>query len=94
MAKKSDPDQLKPEVSLLVVLEFNGHSFSFPRDQEDWPTRAIIAASRRQYDAVVEHVLGPGQWEVLMNVAAPTYRQFMEFLTVFADAVERECAGA
>ena len=90
MAKKPDPE---PEVSLLVSLEFNGHTFTFPRDQENWPTRAIIAASRRQYDAVVEHVLGPGQWEVLMGAAAPTYRQFMEFLSVFADTVDRECSG-
>lgn len=86
MAKKAD-DVTDP----LVVVEFNGHSFSFPRDQEDWPTRAIIAASRRQFDAVVEHVLGPSQWDVLMTVAAPAYKQFMSFLQVFAEAVEREC---
>lgn len=90
MAKKSSTDTA-PELNPLVSLEFNGHTFTFARDQEDWPTRAIIAASRRQYDAVVEHVLGPGQWESLMSIAAPTYRQFMEFLTVFADTVEREC---
>lgn len=90
MAKKSSTDTA-PEPKILVSLEFNGHTFTFARDQEDWPTRAIIAASRRQYDAVVEHVLGPGQWESLMSIAAPTYRQFMEFLTVFADTVEREC---
>lgn len=85
---KKDHTEREP----LVTLEFNGHTFQFPRDQEDWPTRAIIAASRRQYDAVVEHVLGPAQWDVLNDAAAPTYRQFMEFLKVFADTVERECA--
>lgn len=83
--------KLEPEVSVLVAVEFNGQTFSFPRDQEDWPTRAIIAASRKQYDAVVEHVLGPTQWEVLMSAAAPSYKQFMEFLSVFADAVAAEC---
>lgn len=83
----------KPETTTdpLVSLEFNGHTFQFPRDQEDWPTKAIIAASRRQYDAVVEHVLGGGQWELLTSVAAPTYRQFMEFLAVFAEVVAAEC---
>ena len=87
MAKKTDETLPDP----LVVIEFNGHTFSFPRDQEDWPTRAIIAASRRKFDEVVEHVLGSAQWEVLMSTAAPAYKQFMEFLALFADAVEREC---
>lgn len=75
----------------LVTLDFNGHTFTFPRDQEKWPTRAIIAATRRQYDAVVEHVLGKAQWDVLMDTAAPSYEQFMDFLKDFADVVEREC---
>lgn len=87
MAAKKDETTPDP----LVVVEFNGHTFSFPRDQEDWPTRAIIAASRRKFDEVVEHVLGPSQWELLMSIAAPAYKQFMEFLTVFADTVAREC---
>lgn len=87
MAKKTD----EPTPDPLVVIEFNGHTFSFPRDQEDWPTRAIIAASRRKFDEVVEYVLGAAQWDVLMSAAAPAYKQFMEFLQVFADTVEREC---
>lgn len=87
MAKKAAQETPDP----LVVLEFNGHTFTFPRDQEEWPTKAIIAASRRQYDAVVEHVLGSAQWELLVGVVAPAYKQFMEFLSVFADTVAREC---
>lgn len=87
--KHAEDDAVDP----LVVIEFNGYTFTIPRDQEDWPTKAIIAASRRQYDAVVEHVLGTSQWQLLMDVAAPAYRQFMEFLTVFADTVDRECTG-
>jgi hypothetical protein len=47
MAKKVETETPDP----LVTVEFNGHSFSFPRDQEDWPTLAIIAASRKQYTA-------------------------------------------
>ena len=90
MPKKTAEAEAK---SPLVELEFNGHTFTFPRDQEDWPTRAIIAASRKQYDAVVEHVLGAAQWDLLMGVAAPAYRQFMDFLTAFADIVERECTS-
>ena len=89
MSKKAE--NVVELVNPVVLIEYNGHSFTFPRDQEDWPTRAIIAASRRQYDAVVEHVLGPAQWDLLMTAAAPAYRQFMEFLKLFADAVEREC---
>jgi len=88
VAKKTDDATPDP----LVVIEFNGHTFSFPRDQEEWPTRAIIAASRRKFDEVVEHVLGAAQWDVLMSTAAPAYRQFMDFLKVFADTVERECS--
>ncbi|MEX0687706.1 MAG: hypothetical protein WD072_03440 [Pirellulales bacterium] len=91
MAKK--PDEVSAKNSPLVQLEYNGHTFTFPRDQEDWATRAIIAATRKQYDQVVEYVLGREQWDLLMNVAAPAYRQFMEFLTLFAEAVERECSS-
>lgn len=90
MAKKADIRAVE-DSDPLVVIEFNGHTFTFPRDQEDWPTRAIIAASRKQYDQVVENVLGAAQWDLLMNVAAPAYKQFMEFLKVFADAVADEC---
>ena len=77
----------------LVVIEFNGHTFSFPRDQEDWPTLAIISASRRQYDAVVENLLGTAQWDLLTKVAAPAYKQFMEFLKIFGDTVAAECTN-
>lgn len=87
MAKKADT----PEPDPLVVIEFNGHTFTIPRDQEDWPTRAIIAASRAEYASVVEYVLGSEQWDRLMTVAAPAYRQFMEFLKVFGEVVAKEC---
>ena len=41
-----------------VVIELDGQAFSFPRDQDDWPTGAIVAAGRvstgrAQYDEVV-----------------------------------------
>ena len=86
--KKADQTAADP----MVALEFNGHTFQIPRDQEKWPTRAIIAATRRQYDAVVEKVLGPAQWDLLMDVAAPSYEEFMEFLKMFAETVEQECS--
>lgn len=89
MAKKVDETP-----SPVVTVEFNGYTFSFPRDQEEWPTLAIIAASRRQYDAVVEHLLGTAQWNTLTKVAAPAYKQFMEFLKVFGDTVAAECTDA
>jgi hypothetical protein len=88
MAKKVETETPDP----LVTVEFNGHSFSFPRDQEEWPTLAIIAASRKQYDGVVEHLLGTAQWDTLTKFAAPAYRQFMEFLQLFADTVAAECS--
>lgn len=84
LAAAADPDP-------LVTISYNGHDFQIPRDQEDWPTKAIIAASRSEYAAVVEAVLGPVQWDVLMTVAAPVYKQFMEFLKLFAERVGEEC---
>lgn len=87
MPKKAETETPDP----LVEVDYNGHTFTFPREQEEWPTKAILAASRRQYDAVVEHVLGPEQWDRLLTVAAPAYKQFMEFLSLFADTVATEC---
>lgn len=85
------PKKVDDTPSPVVTVEFNGHLFSFPRDQEEWPTLAIISASRRQYDAVVEHLLGAAQWDLLTKVAAPAYKQFMDFLKIFGDTVAAEC---
>jgi hypothetical protein len=75
----------------LVAVEFNGYTFSFIRDQDDWPTLSVIAAAEGKFVRVVELVLGEKQWELLTTVAAPSKRQFLEFVALFSTAVEREC---
>ena len=75
----------------LVEVEYNGHTFSFIRDQDDWPTLSVLAAAEGKFVKVVELVLGEAQWETLVSVAAPSKRQFLEFVALFSTAVEREC---
>jgi hypothetical protein len=80
-----------PEVSdALVVLEVDGQEFHFPRDQDDWPTGAIVAAGRVRdgratYDEVVECLLGDEQWSQLKLLP---WRSFKEFLKLFSEAMD------
>ena len=82
----------KPDTELdpMVTIELAGQSFLFPRDQDDWPTGAIVAAGRvasgrSQYDEVVECLLGPEQWDRLKLLP---FRQFKEFLGLFSASME------
>lgn len=92
LPEKPEPVALPEVPSELVEIPFRDQVFTLPRDREDWPTKAIVALQQKQYGAVVEQLLGPGQWDVL-NAIAPKYREFMEFLTVFGDVVSKECTG-
>lgn len=80
-----------PEVpDVLVVLEVDGQEFHFPRDQDDWPTGAIVAAGRvstgrAQYDEVVECLLGDEQWSRLKLLP---FRSFKEFLKLFSESMD------
>ena len=65
MPKKSTADESPTPDSTdpMVVVDLDGELFSFPKDQDDWPTGAIVAAGRvqsgrAQYDDVVECLLG------------------------------------
>lgn len=82
----------KPDTELdpMVTIELAGQSFLFPRDQDDWPTGAIVAAGRvasgrSQYDEVVECLLGPEQWDRLKLLP---FRQFKEFLGLFSASMD------
>ena len=82
----------KPDTELdpMVTIELAGQSFLFPRDQDDWPTGAIVAAGRvasgrGQYDEVVECLLGPEQWDRLKLLP---FRQFKEFLGLFSASMD------
>lgn len=84
----------KPDTELdpMVTIELAGQSFLFPRDQDDWPTGAIVAAGRvasgrSQYDEVVECLLGPEQWDRLKLLP---FRQFKEFLSLFSSAMDSQ----
>ena len=87
----------KPDTELdpMVSIELAGQSFVFPRDQDDWPTGAIVAAGRvasgrSQYDEVVECLLGPEQWDRLKLLP---FRQFKEFLGLFSASMDNSNAA-
>jgi hypothetical protein len=46
MAKKTDDTPEDP----MIVIDLEGQLFAFPRDQDEWPTGSIVAASRVQSD--------------------------------------------
>lgn len=78
------------EDSSVVVIDLGGELFSFPKDQDDWPIGAIVAAGRvasgrSNYDDVVECLLGAQQWERLKLLP---FRQFKAFLQRFSAAMD------
>lgn len=82
-----------------VRVEFNGHTFSIPKDTDEWPTVAWLArieatTTNRTLDWMrfIELLLGPGQWRLLTSVTASTKGEFNKFLDAFGAAVKEECA--
>ena len=74
----------------LFEIGLAGQVFTFPRDQDEWPTEAILLAGRvsdgrAEYNDVIEALLGTDQWKRL--VALP-FRQFKEFLREFSSAMD------
>lgn len=74
----------------LVLIELEGEAFTFPRDQDEWPTAAIVAAGRVRsgraaYTDVVECLLGEEQWNRLQKLP---FRCFKEFLRLFSEAMD------
>jgi hypothetical protein len=93
MPKKPDTTDA-PEA--LVTIELAGQIFTFPRDQDEWPTGAIVAAGRvtsgrSQYDEVVECLLGEEQWDRLKLLP---FRQFKEFLGLFSASMDDVNGGS
>jgi hypothetical protein len=91
MPKKVDTEIADP----LVKIELGGQTFTFPRDQDEWPTGAFVAigrvaSGRSQYDEVVECLLGADQWTALKLLP---FRQFKEFVELFSDAMAQDYAG-
>ncbi len=88
MAKKTETPAPGEDT---VVVELHGERFSWPADQDDWPTGAIVAAGRvasgrATYDDVVASLLGEEQWA---RLAKMPFRHFKEFLQLFSAAMER-----
>ena len=87
MAKKTADDSAPDD---MVVIDLDGELFTFPRDQDEWATGAIVAAGRvsqgrAQYDEVVEWLLGEEQWERLKRMP---FRSFQQFLKLFSAAMD------
>lgn len=94
MPKKLDTDA--KSLDPVVTIELGGQSFTFPRDQDDWPTGAIVAAGRvasgrSHYDEVVECLLGTEQWAALKLLP---FRQFKQFLEEFSKSMDTEYSDA
>ena len=92
MAKK---DKAAEPVDSTVVIDVAGVQFSFPRDQDDWPTGAILAAGdisqgRAEYKDVIRLLLGADQWA---RIEAVPFRDYKEFLRLFSEAMD-ELNGA
>jgi hypothetical protein len=81
----------------LVKIEFRGHVFTVPKNRDDWPTRAILEFGRARTidDQVkgVEIILGPEQWDLLVDQIAAKAGHFDEFIVVFGNTVQAECLG-
>ena len=89
MAKKVDTGG-DAAADPMVLIDLDGEAFTFPRDQDDWPTGAIVAAGRvaagrAAYDEVVEYLLGEAQWDRLKRLP---FRSFKEFLRLFSAAMD------
>ena len=94
MPKKLDTNIESPDP--VVTIELGGQAFTFPRDQEEWPTGAIVAAGRvasgrSQYDEVVECLLGSEQWTALKLLP---FKDFKTFLELFSAAMAEDYAGS
>ena len=97
--KKPEDDSTsddKPSVK-MVEIPFGGFTFTVPKDRDDWDTRAIIAFSRSR--ALVDQIrgielqLGPANFALLVEKAAPTAGPFRKFTDLFFETVKNECVN-
>lgn len=94
MPKKTDDETPVTD----VVIEFNGATFTIPKDTDEWPTTAWLArieatTTGRTLDWMqfVELLLGPAQWQQLTTLTASKKGDFVKFLDVFTPTVVKEC---
>lgn len=94
MPKKTDDEAPVTD----VVIEFNGATFTIPKDTDEWPTTAWLArieatTTGRTLDWMqfVELLLGPAQWQQLTTLTASKKGDFVKFLDVFTPTVVKEC---
>lgn len=89
-----EPDADEPETEPVVEIPFGGHTFTVPKNRDDWNTRAIIAfGSATTYDDQIEGIrlqLGEDEWSLLVDTVAPTAGLFKRFADLFFNKV-REC---
>ena len=92
MPKKSldveSAEEAGASVNPLVTIEFNGREFSFPRDRDDWPTGAIMAAAEENGVGIIKALLGDAQWTTLM---AMPWRSVREDFFPLLNAATEEC---
>lgn len=88
----------EPADDVNVLIEFNGATFTVPRDTDEWSTTAWLArieatTTGRTADWMrfIELLLGATQWRQLTAVTAATKGEFNKFLDVFTPTVVKEC---
>ena len=74
-------------------MKFRGQTFTVPRELDDWETDACIALAEKNFMVAVKVQLSAGNQWTRFNALGSKRRDLMEFLTVFGDAVMRECVS-
>jgi hypothetical protein len=81
----------------LVTIDFEGVTFSIPRDADNWSStaelarlRAIQSGSLVDWLSFMETLVGPARWTVLLQ-AAPTRADLYRLMSVISTAVKDEC---
>lgn len=85
------------EAPAEVTIDFGGHKFKVPKNRDEWSTRAMLTLTRartlQQQVAAIEEQIGPDEWEILVETAAPTRGEFNAFVKLFFKVVNDECEG-
>lgn len=90
MPKKSEVVADLPEPgqeSEFLEIPFRDGVVTVPRERGKWPTRAILALQRGDNLKAVEIVLGPDQWDHVLDSEIDEFDAFAE---TFSDVVLKE----
>lgn len=90
-----EPEVDDPTAEAVVEIPCGDYTFTVPKSRDDWNTRAIMAFTRartlpNQIDGI-EQQLGPTQFRLLVDKAAPTAGAFRRFVDLFFETVKNEC---